>query len=1043
MQLEPGTLSMTNSGKKTISTTHNTSTLWQRIAIDLYCVINRCRQLSLGGAKAMLNTEVIKTRWHILKLLAPAALSSLFFIASASPAWSAALTWVGDSGDNDFNTAANWSPAQQPTASDSCIINSTNNRQPSILTNVTCGSLSLGSGASVMTLTFTATKNLNITGDVTIGANGRIAPSATPTGTFTIGGNWSDAIGTTNFTDGANLTLTYTFTGTTKTIITDESFYKINIDGDISLGSDIAIDNSLIITNLKTLTQGANTITLNGTTFTINGTYSHSCASTLVINGSLNMANNQHYPNAITNSGGDIAIGNPAYLDCDVTINSGGTLDIQSNLYLEGDWINNGGTIIVTPGTVTMTGVGKQIKGTASTVFNDLNIGDGAGDSITSANDITVNGILTITAGATFTLASGKNITTAKNVNLDGTMDVSGTSTWNHATGNQEIAVASGALLNVQGTDNSNRVTMTRIGASGYWDMVVNGGLDMQYVDISYTGSSTTAAGIAINTPNAQTLSLDDVSISNSEDLNNAVMMVYNSPQTIAASGMTFDSATYSVAGGDVNVEAQQGTINFNFYGGNYSGEDRDNDNGGTVAWLTGITGVVYTDEGTTTIADGTTVRLLINGISAGTDTTTGGAYSIIPVSINANDTLLVYIDNDDGNANDGTTVTVSDGTSLANLDIYVDHLITRHDNAGSLTNALMKTALEPYSDTEILYWVDGSNNLTVTGTNTELYVPTAYTYIPAGNVETGHVQIEGAWIATGAETCTVSGDWTNNNIYTAATSTVTLKGTAQTIYGSTTFYNLTKSITTADTLTFQDSQTTTIAAGGIATLTGTSSNILNLRSATPGTQWLFNVSGSSSVAYVDVNDSNALGGNAVYAYYSTDDTVPSNNDNWFFPGLQLVKQVWDETGANCLASAPSDGNCNSGATSIITPATGKITFLIFIRNAMPVDATDVRFQDLINDTEFTYQTGTLKRSPNDGSAPANDATLATIMGAATIVQTDAFDGDTQVDEFSGIDTGTSPDGLQIGGAGGVGQNDTLTIPPKKTFAIRFEAVKN
>ncbi|HLG22553.1 MAG TPA: hypothetical protein VI382_07035, partial [Candidatus Manganitrophaceae bacterium] len=74
----------------------------------------------------------------------------------APDAWPAALTWVGTGADNDFNTAGNWSPAQQPTSADTCTINGTSSRQPSILTNANCGSLTLGGGGTVMTLTFAA-----------------------------------------------------------------------------------------------------------------------------------------------------------------------------------------------------------------------------------------------------------------------------------------------------------------------------------------------------------------------------------------------------------------------------------------------------------------------------------------------------------------------------------------------------------------------------------------------------------------------------------------------------------------------------------------------------------------------------------------------------------------------------------------------------------------------------------------------------------------------------------------------------------------------
>lgn len=109
----------------------------------------------------------------------------------------------------------------------------------------------------------------------------------------------------------------------------------------------------------------------------------------------------------------------------------------------------------------------------------------------------------------------------------------------------------------------------------------------------------------------------------------------------------------------------------------------------------------------------------------------------------------------------------------------------------------------------------------------------------------------------------------------------------------------------------------------------------------------------------------------------------------------------------------------------------------------MPVSIADLRFQDLIDDTQFTYQAGTMFRSANDGSAPSDTASLSSIMSATSIVQTDAYDGDSQVDEFSGVNAGVSPDDLQVGGAGGVGQNDILSVPANKTFAVKFKAIKN
>ena len=106
------------------------------------------------------------------------------------------------------------------------------------------------------------------------------------------------------------------------------------------------------------------------------------------------------------------------------------------------------------------------------------------------------------------------------------------------------------------------------------------------------------------------------------------------------------------------------------------------------------------------------------------------------------------------------------------------------------------------------------------------------------------------AWDGITSFDVTVAGNWTNNDTFTARTGTVTLDGTSQAINGSATFYNLTKSVASADTLTFQESQTTTIATGGTVTLNGASGQLLSLVSSSPGTNWNFNVAAGCDQGY-------------------------------------------------------------------------------------------------------------------------------------------------------------------------------------------------
>ncbi len=291
--------------------------------------------------------------------------------------------------------------------------------------------------------------------------------------------------------------------------------------------------------------------------------------------------------------------------------------------------------------------------------------------------------------------------------------------------------------------------------------------------------------------------------------------------------------------------------------------------------------------------------------------------------------------------------------------------------------------------------------------------------------------------------TITVSGNWTNNDSFTADTSTVIFDGSNQAINGSTTFYNLTKSVASADTLTFDAAGTQSIAAGGHVSFNGAADNLLRLRSSSTPTQWGFNVDAGATtdIHYVDVQDSDASAGATVSAYFSQQPSA--NNLNWSFENLQLVKQVWIGAGSPiCLASRPAKADCNSGATTTVVPVGITIYFLIYVSNVSNTVASNGRITDQLDDSNFTYIPNTLQ-STATGLEPAATASSIDIFNATTAARSDAFDGDTGSDEFTGINTNVSPDNLTAGGNGGVGSNDTINIPANKTFAIRFQATKN
>src|SRR6266571_4565387 len=188
---------------------------------------------------------------------------------------------------------------------------------------------------------------------------------------------------------------------------------------------------------------------------------------------------------------------------------------------------------------------------------------------------------------------------------------------------------------------------------------------------------------------------------------------------------------------------------------------------------------------------------------------------------------------------------------------------------------------------------------------------------------------------------------------------------------------------------------------------------------------------------YAAVNQATDPGGGGVSLTNSGNVTVTSAT-------LQLVKEVWDSTGSNCLASIPADATCNSSATSITVPTGTALKFLIYVKNTSDVSLSDVRIQDLLDDsaTGFTYTASSIKRTPNDGTAPADTATNGTILAAATTAQTDAVGAPDDLASITDSNANGKLDKLTAGAVTGQA-NQSLSFLAHKTLAILFTATKN
>ena len=378
-------------------------------------------------------------------------------------------------------------------------------------------------------------------------------------------------------------------------------------------------------------------------------------------------------------------------------------------------------------------------------------------------------------------------------------------------------------------------------------------------------------------------------------------------------------TSDYSTTGGADTLDVTAGFIKD--YYGNAATTDGAAD---ATLVTTQVSGTVYFDDRTSPMDPGKTIRLLVDGTSVGTGTTDGSGDYTIWANVAAGDAVLAYIDGDATYF--GVTVSITDNASLTGFDIYADHVTTRHDNGGSLSNADMDTAKGAYSDSDILYAVSGGA-LTVSGSATNLYIPAGQTFVPGGDVTTptlevagtftggsGAIDVDGDLDFTGSFTATsgttnVGGDFINNGgTFTASGGSVILDGTNQYVYGSSTFYDFTKSVASADTLTFEAGETTTIASSGTVTLNGASGQLLSLVSDTPGSYWNFVVSSGATKAidYVDVSDSDASGSDASQkpidpANYTDSD----HNVDWFRAPIITVTKL------SVVISDPISGGTN------------------------------------------------------------------------------------------------------------------------------------
>ncbi len=150
-----------------------------------------------------------------------------------------------------------------------------------------------------------------------------------------------------------------------------------------------------------------------------------------------------------------------------------------------------------------------------------------------------------------------------------------------------------------------------------------------------------------------------------------------------------------------------------------------------------------------------------------------------------------------------------------------------------------------------------------------------------------GSLTITAGTFTAPSGTFTISGNFAHSSgTFTAGTNTVTLDGAAQTISGSTTFYDLVCA-TPGDVISFTDGTTQTVSNSFTAqnvTLQGTGS-----------AGWTVAMPATQTIDHVTVSYSTATGNTAVAGAGSVEG-VPSSNVNWTFPLILSVQATVNES---------------------------------------------------------------------------------------------------------------------------------------------------
>jgi hypothetical protein len=768
------------------------------------------------------------------------------------------------------------------------------------------GNLSMNVNSSG-SISGTTVINLNGTGTWT-GSGGILSNSLTinTSGTITVSGSVYYNTGTLTYTAGTVTTTSSTLViGGSVTLPTGITWNNITINASatVTLAGNITMNGTLTAG-----VGGSQGITINGNTLNVGGSFS------IALNGSGWMTGTTTIN---LNGTGTLSATSTGIFYNPLTINTAGTITISGTIY------HATGTITYTAGTVVTTGSTLNIDTTTTLNTNGMswnNVKFTNSGTYTLSSDLTVNGNFLLGTSAAAMTINGSTIYVAGNLTesltagwyVQGTTTIvlNGTGTWSSSGGDLKTPLTintagtitvSGTVLYNTGTLTYTAGTVTTTGSTlsiSASTTLATAGITWNNVTIS-SGTTILNSNLAVN----GTLSQSTSSITGAGGLILGTSSTWSGSGTTSLGGsLTLGSSMTLSYTGAITFTSTSGTktitsngktlasnLTFNGVGGTWTLADNLTTGATNTITITNgtldpttsnytISTGIWSNSGTFTPRQGT---LTLTGTGTLSDTTSfynltingSGKTVTLGAALTTTNNLTITA---------GTLDASAAGCASASCNISVGGTWSRSGTFTPRTGTLTLTGTSTLSDTTSFY------NLTINGSGQTTTLGAALTTTNNLTITAGTLDVSASGCSSASCNITVAKNFSNSGTFTPRTGTVTLNGTSQKVFGSTTFYNFTKDISSAsaDTLMFENTKTQTGTTGGTFTLKGASGKVLTLRSMnssgtqSDGTTWLLTINGSQLITYVDVKDSDASGGSAIA---QTNSTNSGNLTNWIF----------------------------------------------------------------------------------------------------------------------------------------------------------------